>query len=251
MKAAGSTSKAGGATQPAEKRPAEDGHFYTAAEFMKFYREKASQKWEQAAERETHPYWKSAQKVSGSASSHGGDAAHLAAPSAVEQRIAEDGNTYTRQQFQDHYGDHADRYWREAQPIGYDAAQPVVLTPPAGAEQMTTAGDDAPQLVDSQNIPTEAAMPTAQSETIHAKGDDAAQAVVQTPLASADQMTTAGDDAPQLVDNQNISTEAAMPPAQSEAIHPKEDDAAQPGHAQGVGHPVPQRAADGRQLTPR
>ena len=154
MQAAKSTGKGGGAPQPAEERWAEDGNKYTLEQFLEFYKE------------DVYKYWKAAPKVSGSAASHGGDVAHLAAPSAVEQRIAEDGYTYTKQQFKDHYGDHADRYWREAQPIGDDAAQPLVQTPHAGAEQMTTAGDDAPQLVDNPPIPTEAAMPTAQNEAM-------------------------------------------------------------------------------------
>ena len=135
MHAAKSTGKEGGAPQPAEERWAEDGKKYTFEQFMEFYRADGYQ------------YWKAARKVSGSASSHVGDVAHLAVASCAEQRIADDGNTYTKQEIKDYYGSHADGYWRKAQPIGDGAAQRVVLTRNAGAEHMKPTRDDALQLV--------------------------------------------------------------------------------------------------------
>ena len=68
MQAAKSTGKAGGAPQPVEERWAEDGNKYTLQQFLEFYKE------------DVYKYWKAAPKVSGSAASHGGDVAHLAAP---------------------------------------------------------------------------------------------------------------------------------------------------------------------------
>ena len=53
MKGASSTGKAGGAPQPAEVRQAENGQYYTAAQFMDFYDDEAAQKWKEAAARAT------------------------------------------------------------------------------------------------------------------------------------------------------------------------------------------------------
>ena len=70
MKGASSTGKAGGAPQPAEVRQAEDGQYYTAAQFMEFYDDEAAQKWKDAAARTT-----------ASASGDEGDTPQLAADS--------------------------------------------------------------------------------------------------------------------------------------------------------------------------
>ena len=76
MKGAYSTGKAGGAPQPAEIRQAEDGQYYTAAQFMEMCADEAAQKWKEAAARAT-----------ASASGDEGDAPQLAADShAVARR---------------------------------------------------------------------------------------------------------------------------------------------------------------------
>ena len=73
------------------------------------------------------------------------------APQPVEERWAEDGNKYTLQQFLEFYKEDVYKYWKAAPKVSGSAA---------------SHGGDAPQLVDNPPIPTEAAMPTAQSEAM-------------------------------------------------------------------------------------
>ena len=88
------------------------------------------------------------------------------APQPAEERWAEDDKKYTWQEFKKCYGNEASKYWNAAQKVtpsasshADDAAQLAVNLPMAAAQQMTTAGDGAPQLVANPSVPADAGRP--------------------------------------------------------------------------------------------